>query len=110
MSNTERNLNLSRKKLKELVAKALGKTYEEISIEYNEEPELIVEVKTGHFTEEISFKDERILKALGFDSLNLELVDVTINESRYSYRVDADDADDFYLFRCKNHENEKEER
>lgn len=107
VSAKERKLYISRKDLKVLLAKALSKTYKEISIEYNEESELIVEINTGHFTEQISFKDERILKELDFESLNLELDDVFIDESRYSYIEGANDEDEFYLFICKNKKKEE---
>ena len=47
----EKELLINGKKLKEIVSKALNLKYENLSIEYNDEPELVVEIKYGHFVE-----------------------------------------------------------
>ena len=96
-----RELIINCKKLKELVASAIDIKYENISFEFNNEEDFGVEIKHGHFTEYISFSDERILKELNFKELNLELDYVLIHENEYAYRVDAKDEDLEYVFYCK---------
>ncbi|MCT7509773.1 hypothetical protein N5U26_05360 [Aliarcobacter cryaerophilus] len=97
----ERELIINSKKLKELVASALDIEYENLSFEFNNEENFTIEIKSGHFKEYIPFSDERILKAMNFKELNLELDYVLIHENDYAYRVDAKDEDLEYVFYCK---------
>jgi hypothetical protein len=101
MEKKERSLYINQKDIKTMVSKELCKKYEEISVEYNDEPELIIEVKQGCFTEQVLFQDERILRALGFPTDNLKLIYVDIDESRYEYLVGAKDEGQFYCFNCE---------
>ena len=104
----KRELLINEKELKGLVAKALNTKYEKISIEYadeemadsNIEDELIIKIKQGHFIEQVSFCDERILKELNLKELNMELDYVSIYENAYAYKVDASDEQKVYIFYC----------
>lgn len=104
----KRELLINEKELKELVAKALNNTYEKISIEYVDEEwansdiedELIIKIQQGHFIEQISFSDERILKELNLKELNMELDYVSIYENAYLYKDDATDEQKVYIFYC----------
>ncbi|MCT7564258.1 hypothetical protein N5U20_10740 [Aliarcobacter butzleri] len=100
----EKELLINGKKLKEIVSKALNLKYENLSIEYNDEPELVVEIKYGHFVEQIPFSNEKILNELNLREFNLELDYVSIYENEYAYSVDATDEQRVYLFICKERE------
>lgn len=60
----KRKLLLNEKKIKELVSNILEKKYEDVSVQFNNHFDLIIEIKQEHFTEEIPFSDKRILQAL----------------------------------------------
>lgn len=96
----ERKLLINQKRIKELVSNFLEKKYEDISI--GGEDEWIIEVKQGHFMEHIPFTDKRILQALNFDVMNLEIDYVNIREDRHSFRVGALDEEITYVFYCKD--------
>jgi hypothetical protein len=98
----ERELLINQKRIKELVSNFLEKNYEDISI--GGEDEWIIEVKQGHFMEHIPFTDEKILQALNFDVMNLELDYVNIHDDGYSLREDATDEEITYVFFCKERE------
>jgi hypothetical protein len=98
----ERELLINVKKIKELVSNSLEKKYEDISIGYGDD--WIIEVKQGHFIEEIPFTDKRILQALNFEVTNLELDYVNIHDDGYSLREDATDEEITYVFFCKERE------
>lgn len=98
----ERELLINVKKIKELVSNSLEKKYEDISIRYGDD--WIIEVKQGHFMEEIPFTDKRILQALNFEVTNLELDYVNIHDDGYSLREDATDEEITYVFFCKERE------
>ena len=97
----KRELVINEKKIKELVSNALGKKYEDIKIEYNDHDDLILEVKEGHFIEQIPFTDKRILQALNLD-MNFELDDVSIIEwNGYDpFNVNTTDEQKDYIFSC----------
>lgn len=96
----KRELLINERKLKDIVSKTLDTKYENISIEWNDEPELIIELRHGHFIENISFSDERILKEFNFKELNMEFDYITIYENEYAYKVDATDEQRVYIFYC----------
>lgn len=96
----KRKLLLNEKKIKELVSNVLEKKYEDVSVQYDNHDDLIIELKEGHFIEQIPFTDRRILQALNLETLNLELNDVSLYEDEYAYSDDEEQKT--YVFSCND--------